>query len=39
MIGPFFDMFTGAMFLLSSEKFLNMFKARTHLSWDFMEVD
>ena len=29
MIGPLFDMFTGAMFIFSSVKFLNMSKPRT----------
>ena len=29
MIGPLFDMFTGAMFIFSNVKFLNMCKART----------
>ena len=29
MIGPLFDMFTGAMFIFSSVKFLNMCKPRT----------
>ena len=37
MIGPIFDMFTGAMFIFSSVKFLKMCKPRT-LDWDFMEV-
>ena len=29
MIGPLFDMFTGAMFIFSSVRFLNMCKPRT----------
>ena len=29
MIGPFFDMLTGAMFIFSSVRFLNMCKRRT----------
>ena len=29
MIGPLFDMFTGAMFIFSSVRFLNICKPRT----------
>ena len=41
MIGPLFDMFTGAMFIFSSVRFLNMCKPRTGwptsigISWEW----
>ena len=38
MIGPFFDMFTGAMFFFLSEIPKNVQNRLAHVDWDFMKV-
>ena len=38
MIGPLFDMFTGAMFFCEIPKYVQTMNRLAHLDWDFMKV-